>query len=76
MPSVVRFTSPRRAEVVQEERAPLGPDEVRLRMRGDLDSRADGALGTAYDTVAATGTDAVTLDFADVGYINSWSITM
>jgi len=31
MPSVVRFTSPRRAEVVQEELAPLGPDEVRLR---------------------------------------------
>lgn len=31
MPSVVRFTSPRHAEVVQEELAPLGPDEVRLR---------------------------------------------
>jgi 2-desacetyl-2-hydroxyethyl bacteriochlorophyllide A dehydrogenase len=31
MPSVVRFTSPRRAEVVQEGLAPLGSDEVRLR---------------------------------------------
>jgi len=31
MPSVVRFTSPRLAEVVEEELAPLGPDQVRLR---------------------------------------------
>lgn len=31
MPSVVRFTSPRHAEVVEEELAPLGPDEVRVR---------------------------------------------
>nr|WP_294691251.1 zinc-binding alcohol dehydrogenase [uncultured Friedmanniella sp.] len=31
MPSVVRFTSPRHSEVVDEPLAPLGPDEVRLR---------------------------------------------
>ncbi len=31
MPSVVRFTAPRIAEVIEEELAPLGPDEVRLR---------------------------------------------
>ena len=51
-------------------------DEVRLRMRGDLDSRAEGALGTAYGEVAATGTEAVTLDFGDVGYINSTGIAL
>ena len=52
------------------------PDEVRLRMRGDLDSRADDALGTAYGEVAATGTREVTLDFGDVGYINSTGIAL
>ena len=31
MPSVVRFTSPRHSEVVDEPLAPVGPDEVRLR---------------------------------------------
>ena len=31
MPSVVRFTSPRQSEVVEEPLVPLGPDEVRLR---------------------------------------------
>lgn len=31
MPSVVRFTSPHQAEVIEEELAPLGADEVRLR---------------------------------------------
>ncbi len=31
MPSVVRFTSPRIAEVIDEELAPLGADEVRLK---------------------------------------------
>ena len=31
MPSVVRFTSPRQSEVVEEPLAPLGQDEVRLR---------------------------------------------
>ncbi len=31
MPSVIRFTSPHRSEVVEEPLSPLGPDEVRLR---------------------------------------------
>ena len=30
MPSLVRFTSPRVAEVIEEDLAPLGPDQVRL----------------------------------------------
>ena len=51
-------------------------DEIRLRMRGDLDSRADSALGVAYDEVAATGSPQVTLDFGDVGYINSTGIAL
>ena len=51
-------------------------DEVRLRMRGDLDSRADDALEAAYGEVAATGSPTVTLDFADVGYINSTGIAL
>ena len=52
------------------------PDEVRLRMRGDLDSRADATLGSAYDEVAALGPGRVTLDFHDVGYINSTGIAL
>ncbi|RYD40927.1 MAG: hypothetical protein EOP83_34605 [Verrucomicrobiaceae bacterium] len=31
MPSVVRFTSPHVAEVIEEELPPLGADEVRLK---------------------------------------------
>jgi hypothetical protein len=30
MSSLVRFTSPRLAEVVEEDLAPLGPDQVRI----------------------------------------------
>jgi anti-sigma B factor antagonist len=52
------------------------PDEVRVRMRGDLDSRADETLSGAYDEVAALGASRLTLDFADVGYINSTGIAL
>lgn len=52
------------------------PDEVRLRMRGDLDSRADDSLGSAYAEVAALGSSRLTLDFSDVGYINSTGIAL
>jgi len=52
------------------------PDEIRLHMRGDLDSRADETLGHAYREVAATGSPQVTLDFGDVGYINSTGIAL
>jgi anti-sigma B factor antagonist len=52
------------------------PDEVRVRMRGDLDSRADDQLTAAYGEVAALGSKRVTLDFGDVGYINSTGIAL
>ena len=52
------------------------PNEVRLRMRGDLDGQAEGSLGAAYDEVAALGSRRLTLDFGDVGYINSTGIAL
>jgi anti-sigma B factor antagonist len=52
------------------------PDEVRVRMRGDLDSRADEQLSAAYGEVAALGSSRLTLDFRDVGYINSTGIAL
>jgi anti-sigma B factor antagonist len=52
------------------------PDEVRVRMRGDLDGRADERLSSAYDEVASLGSRHLTLDFADVGYINSTGIAL
>jgi anti-sigma B factor antagonist len=52
------------------------PDDVRLRMHGDLDARADESLGSAYAEVAALGPHRVTLDFGDVGYINSTGIAL
>jgi anti-sigma B factor antagonist len=52
------------------------PDEVCLRMRGDLDSRADQILSSAYSEVAAFGSSRLTLDFNDVGYINSTGIAL
>lgn len=52
------------------------PDEVRLRMRGDLDSRADDALQGAYGEVVSLGSSRLTLDFGDVGYINSTGIAL
>lgn len=52
------------------------PDEVRIQMQGDLDSRADEALGTAYRDVASLGSMRLTLDFRRVGYINSTGIAL
>ena len=52
------------------------PEEVRLRMRGDLDARADDALQNAYREVAQHGSGPLTLDFGDVGYINSTGIAL
>jgi len=52
------------------------PDEVRVRMRGDLDSRADETLHAAYGEVAALGSSRLSLDFHDVGYINSTGIAL
>src|SRR5262245_5022465 len=58
------------AEVVQI------PDEVRLRLRGDLDSHADQLLTNAYREVATIGSPSLTLDFGEVGYINSTGIAL
>ena len=52
------------------------PDEVRVRMRGDLDSRADETLTAAYGEVVSIGSKRMTLDFHDVGYINSTGIAL
>ena len=52
------------------------PDDVRLRLRGDLDSRADERLSDAYGEVTAIGPSKLTLDFQDVGYINSTGIAL
>ena len=53
-------------------------DDIRLQMRGDLDSRADETLTKAYQEVAARGGGAnrLTLDFGQVGYINSTGIAL
>ena len=51
-------------------------DDVQLRMQGDLDSRAEASLDEAYGEVTASGRDHLTLDFGDVGYINSTGIAL
>jgi anti-sigma B factor antagonist len=52
------------------------PDEVRVRLTGDLNGRADETLADAYAQVAALGPHRVTLDFGQVGYINSTGIAL
>jgi len=52
------------------------PDEVRVRLTGDLNARADDTLADAYAQVAALGPKRVTLDFGQVGYINSTGIAL
>ena len=52
------------------------PEEIRLRLSGDLNGHADEALASAYAQVAALGPRRVSLDFADVGYINSTGIAL
>ena len=52
------------------------PDEVRLRLSGDLNGRADETLADAYARVAALGPRRVSLDFVHVGYINSTGIAL
>ena len=52
------------------------PDEVRLRLSGDLNARADETLAAAYARVAALGPRRVSLDFGRVGYINSTGIAL
>jgi anti-sigma B factor antagonist len=52
------------------------PEEIRLRLSGDLNGRADEALVNAYAQVAALGPRRVSLDFGRVGYINSTGIAL
>lgn len=52
------------------------PDEVRLRLKGDLNARADETLADAYAKVSELGTRRVSLDFRGVGYINSTGIAL
>ncbi len=52
------------------------PDEVRIRLTGDLNARADETLGNAYAQVVALGPRRVSLDFGHVGYINSTGIAL
>ena len=52
------------------------PDEVRVRLSGDLNARADETLAAAYERVVELGPRRVSLDFARVGYINSTGIAL
>jgi len=52
------------------------PEEIRLRLSGDLNGRADEALASAYAQIAALGPRRVSLDFGHVGYINSTGIAL
>ena len=52
------------------------PEEVRVRLHGDLNNRADETLATAYAQVAALDPHRVSLDFTRVGYINSTGIAL
>jgi anti-sigma B factor antagonist len=51
-------------------------DQARICLKGDLDSRAEPALSTAYEQVQAAAPASVTLDFSSVGYINSTGIAL
>lgn len=52
------------------------PEEIRVRLSGDLNGRADETLINAYAQVAARGPRRVSLDFERVGYINSTGIAL
>ena len=52
------------------------PDEVLVRLTGDLNGRADETLANAYAQVAALGPRRVSLDFGQVGFINSTGIAL
>jgi anti-anti-sigma factor len=52
------------------------PDEVRVRLSGDLNGRADETLAGAYAKVVDIGSRRVSLDFGHVGHINSTGIAL
>ena len=45
-------------------------------LRGELDGRADALVRDAYDQAARGAPQAIVLNFADVGYINSTGIAL
>ena len=51
-------------------------ETVRIHCEGDLNGRADEAMETAYTESAALGASQITLDFEQVGYINSTGIAL
>ena len=51
-------------------------DEARIHCMGDLNVRADEAMEAAYAAAAALGASRITLEFEDVGYINSTGIAL
>ena len=52
------------------------PEEVRVRMSGDLNGQADETMASAYARVATLGPKRISLDFGQVGYINSTGIAL
>lgn len=62
------------AEFTAEVRPQAG--NVIIEMAGDLDGRADAALGTAYLEAATNAPRAIVLNFGNVGYINSTGIAL
>lgn len=51
-------------------------DDVWVRMTGDLNGRADAAIADAYTQVSMLDAKRVSLDFGQVGYINSTGIAL
>ena len=62
------------AELVVEVRGRA--DVAVIDLMGDLDGRAEVAIDAAYAEAAADGPEAIVLNFADVGYINSTGIAL
>jgi anti-anti-sigma factor len=52
------------------------PEEVLVRLSGDLNGRADEKMATAYARVTELGPRRLSLDFHRVGYINSTGIAL
>ena len=52
------------------------PEEVKVRLSGDLNGRADATMADTYAQVAALDPHRVSLDFGRVGYINSTGIAL
>ena len=52
------------------------PEEVRVRLSGDLNGRADTTMADTYAQVAELDPHRVSLDFGRVGYINSTGIAL